>query len=397
MFSRGEHLKKVQILLLFISLFVSIPLANGISNNIDSAEVIYVDDDNVQGPWDGSELYPFENIQDALDAAHVGDSIFVFSGRYVGNIVIEKSVHLLGENKHNTIIKNGKHNIWIYADDVTISNFSIVNSSRYFSGIYIVSSNNIIKDNLIFDNYDGILMDNTDNNIIRDNIIFDNWDRNVRIEFSDTCEISSNYVGKSTYGIYLWSASENVIFNNVVDHCGWGISIGDSSWNNLLFRNTLFCNTNSNGFDESGHNQWDNGIEPGGNFWSDYVGSDVDGDGIGDDSYTISDVAVDRFPLMTPVEVSEPVITIESGLGFSIELINDNDSVLNGLLRVSITDVRGNSKVEFDQNIILLGPNDQLSISKQMVGLGLYAATVKFGVWTWEQQGLLLGPFWINI
>jgi parallel beta-helix repeat protein len=392
-----ESLKKLKIYVLLISVLISLPLTSGISINSDLSEVIYVDDDNINGPWDGTEQYPFQEIQDALDAAEDGDTVFVFSGVYVGNIIIEKSVHLLGEDKYDTIIKNGKHNIWIYADGVSLSNFSIVNSSRYFSGVFIVSDDNIIENNLIFDNYDGILMDNTNNNILRNNVIFDNWDRNIRIEFSEDLEISSNYVGKSNYGIYLWSSSNNVIFNNVVDHCGWGISIGDSSKSNLIYRNTLFCNENGNGFDEIGNNYWDYGIEQGGNFWSDYLGSDVDGDGIGDVSYAISDEAFDHFPLMSPSNIDKPVVNIKSGMGFSLELSNEHDMVLNGVLQVSITNFQGRIKEEFDHSIILLSPTEQDIISKQIIGFGLYTVTVEFGMWVWEQDVLVFGPLWITL
>ena len=36
------------------------------------ADIIYVDDDNTTGPWDGTEDHPFQFIQDGIDVA-VGD------------------------------------------------------------------------------------------------------------------------------------------------------------------------------------------------------------------------------------------------------------------------------------------------------------------------------------
>jgi hypothetical protein len=49
---------------------------------------------------------------------------------------------------------------------------------------------------------------------------------------------------------------------------------------------------------EGSNDTWDIGFPSGGNFWSDYNGSDSSHDGIGDSNYTIDASNVDRYPLM---------------------------------------------------------------------------------------------------
>lgn len=120
----------------------------------------YVDDDNVDGPWDGSWEYPFQHIQDAIDNASDGDGdeIYVFDGFYQEGLYINKSVSLRKENSQRPIINVSiNSNITICASNVNISGFKIIGSSKTTKPIVtIMNSNNTKIEHNNFDTFNGI-------------------------------------------------------------------------------------------------------------------------------------------------------------------------------------------------------------------------------------------------
>jgi len=67
-------------------------------------------------------------IQDAIDDAEPGDTIYVHAGTYVKNLVVRKSLTLVGENRSTTVIDgDGSADIIrVCADGCTIRGFTIV-------------------------------------------------------------------------------------------------------------------------------------------------------------------------------------------------------------------------------------------------------------------------------
>ncbi|MCK4614261.1 MAG: hypothetical protein KAU14_05605 [Thermoplasmata archaeon] len=71
---------------------------------------------------DGSGNYT--KIQDAIDAAVDGDTIFVYNGTYNEYIEIDKSVNLTGESQENTrLIHDDEIGFEIKEDNVNLTNF----------------------------------------------------------------------------------------------------------------------------------------------------------------------------------------------------------------------------------------------------------------------------------
>jgi pectin methylesterase-like acyl-CoA thioesterase len=73
------------------------------SDIVNAGTTIYVDVKNM-GFEDGTIGYPYNTIQEGIDAASNGDTVFVFSGTYFENVIVNKAINLTGENKDTTII-----------------------------------------------------------------------------------------------------------------------------------------------------------------------------------------------------------------------------------------------------------------------------------------------------
>jgi len=161
----------ILIIILLIMEISFIPCINSNINNQSAANKL-----NVGGNGSGS----YFSIQDAIDNAKPGDTVFVYNGIYHENIIIDKSIKLHGESKHHTIIDGMRKNdtITINTEDATIYNFTITNSSQndktkwWKSGIRITRPNNTITDNIIKDNLLGIFGKQVSNITICNNIFY---------------------------------------------------------------------------------------------------------------------------------------------------------------------------------------------------------------------------------
>ena len=258
--------------------------------------IIYVDDDNIVGPWDGSLQHPYQAIQDALAAAIEGDIICIFSGLYSENLVIDKNnLTIIGENKNTTIIfddstysyipaieitadavtfahtmiasDNGStkqigidiygnqchiHNTILALDcDVginlaeythhnTISSNSIAGYISSSIGVLIgtASTNHIITKNTIHGfGLAGIQLEHTNNNTISQNTLYNNSIAGVHSTDCSDIKLSNNtFSSNRDYGIYLDNTHKNHIFDNIFFNDGL---FSFNSYENTVDNNTI--------------------------------------------------------------------------------------------------------------------------------------------------------------
>jgi parallel beta-helix repeat protein len=174
----------------------------------------------------------------------------------------------------------------------------------------------VLSDNILKNNYAGIRLHwSSENAIARNNTICGN-SYGVEMLISSDNDVQGNLIQNNTDAIYLSLSSSNDILENFIHNNQHGIQLFESN-DNLIYHNNFLNNTAQVydfSWDYPEHylpsvNLWNDSYPSGGNYWSDYNGTDIykgsyqnvsGSDGIGDAPYLIDGNNTDAYPLMNP-------------------------------------------------------------------------------------------------
>jgi parallel beta-helix repeat protein len=147
----------------------------------------------------------YSTIQEGIDAATLGDTVFVFddSSPYYENIIIDKPITVIGENRDTTIIDGGMVGdvVKITVNTIDFSGFTVRNSQQpdYYAAIYISASDVTIHDCNIYNSSFGVYMEAAGaHNSISNNHIENN---HVGIQAVKRCSILGNILKNNNDGV----------------------------------------------------------------------------------------------------------------------------------------------------------------------------------------------------
>jgi len=165
----------------------------------------------------------YETIQEAINHASNGDTILVSQGIYTENVVVNKSVSIVGENRNTTIVdgRGLESAFYVNVNNVSISNFTLRNG---YSGVWLFNSNNCtVNRNNANNNAYGIKLYHSSNSIISNNNVNNNEWFGITLHYSGNCTLRNNSLAgnKFNFGVdgdSLFDFISDIDTSNTVDN-----------------------------------------------------------------------------------------------------------------------------------------------------------------------------------
>jgi len=260
------------IMFLFSNFFWTLPLPDD-WHDVAKASVITIDSGGA-----GDHL----TIQQGIDNATSGDILYVLAGYYPENVIVNKTITLIGAGQDNTTIDgmgldstlkidnvpyvnitgflingsgSGPNMAGVSALFASIANISGMRFEDNKDAIYLDTSSQctITNNTLMNCSVSGVYLRSSDDNHISSNSIVNCSSQGIYIRLSNHNNATRNEIDKASWGIGLdFSSSDNAIDNNEISNCSVGISVTFSLDNNITNNGIISCGDGISGISGDG-------------------------------------------------------------------------------------------------------------------------------------------------
>lgn len=222
------------------------------------------------GSLDLNTTYGEDNLQSLINDLDEGSVLHLENKTYEGNIVISKSIEIVGSEE--TVIKgDGTGNvISIEAPGVKLKNLTVTNSSmsrndaEEYAAIKIHTDGNEVNNVTITDSFHGIYLSQAHNNVIENCHVIGLGDGTIggqgnglHIYFSNNNLFKNNIVNGTRDGMYFEYSNESEATGNYLTNNRYGLHYMYSH-DNVFTENVFTSNTGGAAVMESFRNQFEN-------------------------------------------------------------------------------------------------------------------------------------------
>ncbi len=171
--------------------------------------------------------------------------------------------------------------------------------SRYGTH-YMTSYYNLWEDNDSYYNRGGLALMEVREQVVRNNRTWGNSDHGIMLRTLQDSVVENNVVAGNSRGFFIYDVEFATLRGNLVVDNQVGVHLSAGSTRNKVENNDFIGNREQVRYVGAKDEVW-GGKGPGhGNYWSNYLGWDRDGDGLGDLPYEANDL-VDRLQYRHPI------------------------------------------------------------------------------------------------
>ncbi len=198
---------------------------------------------------------------------------------------------------------------------VTTSRDNSFRNNRFndvrFAIHYMYTNNSEVIGNVSHGSHVGFALMYSTGLTVSDNLSDGDRDRGIFFNFANRSNISHNTVrGGVEKCVFIYNSNFNKVYRNHFEGCQIGVHFTAGSEENVLWGNSFIGNRTQVKYVGTRHLEWSSNGR--GNYWSDHLAFDVNGDGLADRPYrpnNLVDQLIWRFPA-AKILINSPVLQI---------------------------------------------------------------------------------------